>query len=245
MLKRWRRQTGVRAPKLSIRPEWPMHWRVTSVLVLSATALAMAGWIYDAGRKFAGFDQSESGELLKELSSQVESLNAELIDVRRVADSSAAKLQVEVTAQEKLATLIKGLEEENSRLKAELAVFESLAGNDHAIPKLAINRFDLARDSAPGSFQYKLLVTKAGAGADRSFKGRIELFVTVQRGESIDIISVSGGVSSADALVQFRLFKRIEGKFSIPVESELKSVEARLIEDGQVRASKSVVLAGN
>jgi hypothetical protein len=242
MLKKFRRRVGVSAPRLSIRPEIPLIWRAVLVLVLSAIALALAAWIYDAGRQFAGFDRSESGEQLEHLHKQVAELSAELSDVRRVADASEARLQVESTSQERLAALIGNLEEENARLKAELAVFESIAGNDNAIPKLDISRFNIAREAGTNTYTYKMLITKTGRGLDKGFKGRIEFLVSVQRQATIDMMTLSGIKIGADDILSFKLFRRIEGRFAIPDGSVIKSVEARLLEDGQVRASQLVTL---
>lgn len=243
MLRWLRRRVGVASPKLAIRQEWPLQWRVASVVVLSAIALALAGWIYDAGRQFAGYDRGESGRQLGELGVRVVDLESELAEVRRIADASVAKLQVESTAQERLALLIKTLEEENSRLKAELAVFENLAGNENAVPQLAISRFEVVRNATQGSYEYRLLAVKAGRGAEKGFKGQLELVVSVKRGADIEQVPLAGAQIGLDGVVQFKYFKRIDGRFSSPLAGEVVGVEARLSEDGQVRATQTIKLS--
>ena len=220
MLRAIRRRIGVRSAKVSVRPEMPLHWRVLSVLLLSAVALALAGWIYDAGRRFAGFDKSQSGEQLLELQGEVTRLRQELAEVTSIADSSVAKLQMEKTVQEQLTVAVKSLEEENAKLKSELAVFESLAGND------------------PRVFQYRLLATKSGSAGERNFTGRLELVLSVRTGERLDIVSQSGKDGSLSYPIQFRFFKRVDGKFALPGQGVLEAVEAKLIEGGQTRATQ-------
>ncbi len=245
MFKYFRRQAGLSAPRLSIRPEWPLHWRIASVVVLSAAALALAGWIYDAGRQFAGFHQSESGEQLDSLRQQVAALTSELESIRGIADSSVARLQVENTAQEHLASLVKSLEEENAKLKAELAVFENLAGNEHVVPGLAISRFDVRPDGELGTYRFNLLVTKVGGNNDRSFKGKLELLVNTQQGSHVDIITLPGKEANPLYQLQFRYFKRVDGQFKVPMGTKLVSVEARLFEDGQMRVSQVTRIPAN
>ena len=217
-----------------------MRWRVASVVVLSAVALALAGWIYDAGRQFAGYDQGESGRQLSELNAQVAQLTEELVEVRRIADSSVAKLQVESTSQERLALLIKDLEEENASLKAELAVFENLAGNENAIPHLAISRFEVTRDGSSGEYGFKLLAVKAGQGAEKGFKGHLDLVVSVKKASGVDMITLTGGQIGLDGAIQFKYFKRLLGRFNAPGGGEVVAVEARLSEDGRVRAAQAI-----
>ena len=238
MLRAIRRRIGVRSAKVSVRPEMPLHWRVLSVLLLSAVALALAGWIYDAGRRFAGFDKSQSGEQLLELQGEVTRLRQELAEVTSIADSSVAKLQMEKTVQEQLTVAVKSLEEENAKLKSELAVFESLAGNEHAIPSLSISRFEVLGTDDPRVFQYRLLATKSGSAGERNFTGRLELVLSVRTGERLDIVSQSGKDGSLSYPIQFRFFKRVDGKFALPGQGVLEAVEAKLIEGGQTRATQ-------
>lgn len=240
MLKAIRRRIGVSAPKLSIRPEVPLHWRALSVLLLSAVALALAGWIYDAGRRFAGFDQSQSGEKLVELQSEILHLRQELAEVTVVADSSAARLKVEATAQDRLAIAVRNLEEENARIKSELAVFESLAGNEQAIPSISISRFEVLGSGEPRLFKYRFLATKSGSGGERNFKGRLELVLSVRNGDQLDIVTQSGKDGELSYPLQYRFFKRVDGKFFVPGQGILEAVEARLLEDGQIRALQRI-----
>ena len=54
-----RRRFGIAAPRVAVRSEvaWYLRW-VGLILVLACSA-ALAAWMYDAGRRFAGFDRSE------------------------------------------------------------------------------------------------------------------------------------------------------------------------------------------
>lgn len=238
MLRTLRRRLGVAAPKVAVRTEWPLPWRVLAVVVLSAFALALAGWIYDTGRRFAGFDQSQSGEVVAGLEREIARLSAELTEVKAIADSSDARLKLEATAQGRLAQLVRNLEEENAKLRSDLAVFESLAGNDQLTPKVGISRFEVFPGSDPNTFRYRLLATKTGTGADRQFKGLLQVVLVPRNTAPVDIRVQQGKDDRLTQTVQFRMFKRIEGDFSVTDAAQLEAVEARLIEDGHVRDSR-------
>ena len=243
----WRRlrsRFGVSAPKLAIRAELPFHWRALAVIVLAACSLALVGWIYDAGRRFAGFDQEKSAEELSSLRAHVVELEAELADLSKIANSSDSRLRIESTAQERLAKQLRTLEEENARLKADLAIFENLAGGEVGNGPLAISRLQVVSDGAPGQYRYRLLVAQNSEKKDREFKGSLQLVASVQRGAETAMIHfpAKDAVDAARFLVTFRYFRRLEGTFKIPVDAKLVRVEARLVEDGVVRATQSLTI---
>jgi chromosome segregation ATPase len=126
ILRRLRGRFGISAPRVAVRTHLPWYWRALSVIMLSGASLALAGWIYDAGRQFAGFDQGISEQEIAAMRERVATLEVELESARKIANSSESRLRIESTSQERLAKQISTLEEENSRLKADLATFESL-----------------------------------------------------------------------------------------------------------------------
>lgn len=243
----WRRlrsRFGVSAPKVAIRAELPLYWRALAVIALAACSLALAGWVYDAGRRFAGFDQERSTEELSGLRARVTQLEAELGELSKIANSSDSRLRIESTAQERLAKQLRTLEEDNARLKADLAIFENLAGGEIGDGPLAISRLQVVSDGVPGQYRYRLLVAQKSDKNDREFKGGLQLAVSVQRGAETVMIHIptSEAAESARFLVTFRYFRRLEGTFKIPADAKLVRVEARLIENGVVRATQSLII---
>lgn len=238
MRKLWHKLTRSSGQRLAIRREWPLVWRVGAVLVLVCVALGLAFWIYDTGRRFAGFHEAETRAQIEELTLAVGKLSSDLEAAQRIADTSAARLQLEATTQEKLAGMVKGLEDENARLKADLAVFESLAGTDRTKPTLVISRVDVRPDDATGRYRYRMLVAKNGADSLRDFNGRLEFLVTVRRGAQTAIIKLPDQESDEAYAVTFRYFKRLEGVIHLSQGDVIESVEAKLVEAGRVRASQ-------
>ncbi|MDP1733150.1 MAG: hypothetical protein Q8L44_02165 [Sulfuritalea sp.] len=85
--------------------------------------LGLAVWVFDAGRRIAGFDHNE----LSTLQSANAALEEEVGRLRSLLAASENNLQIEQAAQKQLTEKHSVLIEENTRLKEELAVLESLS----------------------------------------------------------------------------------------------------------------------
>ncbi len=242
-LRRLRSRFGISAPRVAIRTHLPWHWRALSVVVLSGISLALAGWIYNAGQSFAGFHQGVSESEIAAMKERIAQLEAELEQTRKVANVSESRLRIESTSQEQLAAQLKTLEEENTRLKSDLATFESLSGEQVGESGLAISRLQILPGGG-GQYRYRLLLAQTGSKKDKEFKGMIQFIATVQRGKETAIIQIpAAGDPATDAYqVNFRHFRRMEGMFKIATDARVQRVEVRLIQDGVVKASQNVAL---
>ena len=121
-----RQRFGIAAPKVLVRTHVPWYLRWLGFAVMFAFSAALAVWMYDAGRRFAGFDRSEVEQELSATRIELGKLREELERLRAVANAADSKVSIERTAQQKLAQQIKGLEQDNARLREELAIFESI-----------------------------------------------------------------------------------------------------------------------
>lgn len=212
-------------------------------MLLSGASLALAGWIYDAGQRFAGFHQGASDSEIAAMRERMALMESELERTRKVANVSESRLRIESTSLEQLAAQIKTLEEENTRLKSDLATFESLAGEQVGESGLAISRLQILPGGG-GQYRYRLLLAQTGSKKDKEFKGMIQLVATVQRGRETAMMQfpAAGDSAAEEYQVNFRYFRRLEGTFKVAADARVQRVEARLIQDGVVKASQSVAL---
>jgi hypothetical protein len=242
-LRRLRGRFGISAPRVAIRTHLPWYWRALAIVVLSAASLALAGWIYDAGQRFAGFHQGASEHEIADMRERLAKLELELEGTRKVANSSESRLRIESTSQTQLTAQIRVLEEENTRLKSDLAAFESLAGGQVGNAGLAISRLQILPGGG-GQYRYRLLLAHTGDKKDKEFNGMIQLVATVQQGKETVMMEfpAAGDPAAGQYQVNFRYFRRLEGTFKVAAEARVLRVEARLIQDGVVKASQSVVL---
>src|SRR5439155_4280199 len=79
-----RHRFGIATPRLTIQSQIPWYWRWIGIAVLLGISAASAAWIYDAGRRFAGFDRSEVQEELRATRSALEDARAELDRLRAI-----------------------------------------------------------------------------------------------------------------------------------------------------------------
>src|SRR5262245_35195611 len=125
-----RQRYGIAAPRVAVRTQVPRYLRWLGLAVMLAFSAALAVWMYDAGRRFAGFDRSEVEQELNASRAELARLREELQRLRAVANAADSKMSIERTAQQKLAQQIRGMEQENARLREELAIFESMLSAD-------------------------------------------------------------------------------------------------------------------
>lgn len=244
-LKRLRQRFGISAPKLAIKTHVAWYWRAVAVVVLLSISLALAEWVYDAGRSIAGFDSRTSSQALADLKARVVELETELTVVRGVASAADSNLKIERVAQQQLGQQVRALESENAALKQDLAFFEGLLpdsiGGEQGV---RINRFRIEPGNLAGQYRYRLLVIHSATRTQKEFRGNLQIVLKVQEGGRDVMISFP---SESDTEKQrYRLdvkhFQRAEGVLSIPSGVVLKSAEARILQDGVVRVRQTINL---
>ena len=102
MIKLLKRKFGISAPRVAVRPHIPWYLRWLVVTVLAALALALAWGMYDAGRKFAGFDKTEFSQELGRLSALSTRLQQENETLRMQAAGLERQSQMEIATREDL-----------------------------------------------------------------------------------------------------------------------------------------------
>jgi hypothetical protein len=141
---------------------------------------------------------------------------------------------------------VKVLEDENNRLKEDLAFFENLVPSERRGEKVSIHRFKVERDVLPGEFRYRLLVLQGGR-LDREFHGSLQLVVEMQQEgrDATIVIPDSTETGSTSFKLNFKYFRRVEGTFRVPAGARVRTVQARILENGssEARASQNVNLS--
>jgi len=242
-----RQRFGIAAPRVEVQTTIPWYWRWVGLALLIGVAAAAAGWIYDAGRRFAGFDHNEVQEELRVLRGQMASANAELERLRALTNAAESRVSIERTAQQKLAQQIRILEQDNVRAREELATFESMLTSEaRNLNQLSIYRFKVEPDVLPGEYRYRLLVLTPSSRRDRDFNGRLELVVNLTEGGQSAMMSFPEQAEAGAAAfkLSFRYFRRVEGTFRVSPKAKVESVQARIYEGGssEPRATNSVSL---
>lgn len=246
----WRKarmRFGIAAPRVAVHSPIPWYLRWLGIALLIGVSAASAAWIYDAGRRFAGFDRNEVETELASVKTELADAQAELRKLRAVANASDSRLAIERTAQQKLAQQIRVLEQDNARLREELGTLDGMLSSDvRAGNSLAIYRFKVEPDVLPGEYRYHLLLVTPRARSEREFNGRLELVVNLtEDGRSAMMTFPEQGDAGASAFrLAFKYFRRVEGTFRVNPKAKVENVQARIYENGsnQPRATNSVSL---
>ncbi len=244
-----RQRFGIAAPKVSVRTHVPWYLRWLGIAVMLAFSAALALWMYDAGRRFAGFDRSEVEQELSSARSELAKLREEFERLRAIANAADSKVSIERSAQQKLAQQARGLEQDNARLREELAIFESmLSGDTASAAPLSVLRFKVEPDVLPGEFRYRVLLLAAGPRRGKDFQGRLELVVNLtEGGRSVMIVLPGQGQGQSDNTafrLGFKHFQRVDGTFRMDPKAKVVSVLLRVYEAGspEPKVTRSVTL---
>jgi len=242
-----RQRFGIAAPKVSVRTHVPWYLRWLGLAVALVFSVALAAWTWDAGRRFAGFDRSEVEQDLAAARAEAAKLREELERLRALANAADSKVAIERTAQQKLAQQIRSLEQENGRVREELALFESMLSSETAVAApLSILRFKVEPDLLPGEYRYRLLLLASGPRRGRDFQGRLELAVGLTEDGRSAIIMVPGQAEAEGPAFRlaFKHFQRIDGSFRISPKARVGSVQVRVYESGSAepKVTQSVTL---
>jgi len=242
-----RQRFGIAAPHVAIHSQIPWYWRWVGFAVMLGISAASAAWIYDAGRRFAGFDRSEVQEELGRTQKSLDATRAELERLTVIANAADSRLSIERTAQQKLAQQIRTLEQDNARLKEELATFESMLSSEaRNANSITVYRFKVEPDVLPGEYRYRLLLMTPSTRREREFHGRLELVVSLTEGGQSAMMSFPEPADAGAAAFKlgFKYFQRVEGTFRVSPKAKVESVQVRVYEAGatQPRATHSVTL---
>lgn len=245
-LKRLRQRFGISAPRLAIKTHVAWYWRALIAISLLSVSLAAAAWIYDEGMRIAGFHSDKSLREIQSLRDHVMELDAELTKLRSLAGTGESSLQIERATQKQLSWQVKVLETENAALREDLAFFEGLMPASDAGDEMTV-RIDHLRiepDGAADEYRYRMLVVNNAGRQAKELRGMLQLFVKVRQGGKDVMLTFPSDTEQNPQRFRFEIkhFHRLEGGFSVPKGAVINSVEARLLQDGVVRARQSVNL---
>ena len=220
------------------------HWSLKVLIVVVAVALAGAAAFlaYDLGRSFTGFDPGASQQRIVQLEQQVQQLSRERDRLSGIVNAADSSLNIERSAQQQLALQVKNLSASNAQLKEDLAFFESLLPTATGPAGISIRRLTLEM-AAPGQLRYRLLVMQGGREL-RDFSGALQLAVTISVAgqKSVLLYPEEKSAQAASFTLQFKHYQRVDGVLTLPAGATVEKVEARVLQQGKIRAHQSANL---
>ena len=208
------------------------------IIAVAAAAGAIATWAYDSGRFSTGGPENARVQLA-DVKEQLNKVTTERDKLSSTVNAAESQLNIERSTQRQMADQVKSLVAENTRLKEDLAFFESLLPNATGPAGISIRRLKIDQ-IAPNQLRYRLLIMQGGKG-DRRFVGSLQLMVTtLQDGKSAMMtFPVPVPAEQEKFKLSFMHYQRVEGVLTLPEGAVTKLVQARVLENGQVRVQQS------
>lgn len=231
-----KRKFGISASRVAVRPQIPGYVRWLTVTLLAALAVVLSWSMYDAGRKFAGFDKNEINSELERLSQTNTRLQQENDALRMKMASLDRQSQMDHVAREDIGKQVKALETENVRLKEDLAFFQNLG----SVPgkteqRISIGRLKLERGQLPGEYHYSLLLVQGGQ-RQKDFQGSLELVINFQQNGKKMFMPLASESPSKMLDVRFKFYQRVERSFRMPPDAAVESMQVKVFENGIAQA---------
>jgi hypothetical protein len=243
--KLWLRNMSVSAPRVRVRSSLP--WPLRALLGFLAAALAAAAGvaIYEYGRDFAGPDRRQLAAQVEQLSAQLRDITAERDRGTALANSYEGELKVERAAQDQLLQQVRTLEDETTRLKEDLAFFDSLLPAGKADKGIVIRSFRLQPEDGSPRMRFRLLIQQSGK-TDHDFAGsvRMEVKYSTRSGSLVyEIPEVDAPPDRVKAFeLSFRHYQRLEGTFTLPEGAVAHSVLVRVLAGGETQTQQAFPL---
>jgi len=230
---RFRQRFGITAPRVTVRTHYSWHWYAAGGVILFLLVVLGAWWL-------AQHDEAvQMRNEITDLRQRLGEAEAELGKLRSTAGTEQSVVRIERSTQQQLAARLKTLEQENIALKEDVALFEKLVPATGAESVLRVERLSVVSSAEPGRYRYRLLVAFQPSKQEREFRGRLQLMVTaVQGGKEIHLQLPQAKDPAADYLLEMRHFLRKEGNIALPAGARIKSVEARILQGGNLKAKQ-------
>ena len=218
---------------MAVRSRLPWPWRALLAVLLLSIIGGMWWWGFDFGQFFGGVSRQESEARMDAL----ESGNVELRKENARLKSKSVEQETELAmASGKEATLSKQaleLSAENAQLKEELAFLQKFFGDTGKQGSISIQRLTAERER-DDAYRFSLLVVRGG-NPSGDFSGQLTLQAgLVAGGQPATIALPDDQPDAAETLkLKFKYYQRIEGMIRVPPGSQLRTLQAKVLETGQ------------
>ena len=237
------RQTfGISAPRMAVRTHLSWRWKIPALLALLVLIVGMWWWGFDFGQFLGGFDRGRVAEKQGKLESEVALFKDENGKLRARAAQLEMDLNITRGAQATLSKQSLELQAENTQIKEELAFLQKLFSDTGKQGTISIQRLSAERER-DDAYHYSLLVVRGG-NPSGEFAGQLTLHAGLLSGGRLATVALPDDQPDASATLKlkFKYYQRIEGTIRVPPGSQLKTLQARVLEVGQTspRATRSL-----
>jgi hypothetical protein len=240
------RQTfGISAARMAVRIEHSWRLKIPLALILLGLVAGMWWWGFDFGQFLGGFNRGEMAQTRARLEAELVQLREDNAKLRVRSTELESDLAMARGAQNTLSRQTLDLQSENTQIKEELAFLQQLFSDSGKQGAISIQRLSAERAS-DDLYRYSLLIVRGGKPTDE-FAGRLTMEANlVDKNGPLTIELPEAQPDLASALeLKFKYYQRVEGTISVPPGSQLKSLQAKVLEQGQTnpKATRSLNLS--
>jgi hypothetical protein len=240
--RRFRSSFGIGSSRMAIRSQLAWYWRWLVTLLMMAAVAGVVWWLVQNSYRITGSDIGEVRQQISSLTDENRLMKRELEAARGALSERDRQLQIEKAAQGELARSVAQLQEENSSLKEDLGFLRRLMSSGATPEGIGLSELKVERDGRTNQYRYRMLLTQGGQ-RKQDFKGKVQIVARVAQGPAITTLTFPDpAAGEAAGSFDFRFFHKVEGRFSVPDGSALKSVDVRVLAlpGGQVKLSRTL-----
>jgi regulator of replication initiation timing len=244
--RRLRSNFSIGSSRMAIRSQMAWYWRWLANVLMMVVVAGVVWWLVENSYRITGSDIREVRSRLESLTSRNAALEQETAALRASLAERDRQLQIEKAAQGELARSVRQLQDENAGLREDLAFLRKVMSSAAAPAGIAISDMKVEPEGGqPNHYRYRLMLTQAGQRKD-DFRGKVQVLARVTGPGGASVLTFpEGPATDAAGAVDFKFYQRVEGRFTIPEDATLKSVEFRIlaVPGGQVKLSRTLNLS--
>ena len=242
LARRLRSNIGIRSARMSIRAQMAWYWRWLLNILMMVVVAGVVWWLVENSNRITGFSQDEARQRLATLTDENRVLRRDLEVARGALNERDRQLQIDRASQGELARNVAQLQEENAALKEDLGFLRNIMSSGATPEGLGVSNLKIEPDGKPNQFRYRMLLTQGGQ-RKQDFKGRLQVVARAQQGGALNTFTFpDAAAGEGEGVVDFRFYRKVEGRFALPEDAALRSVEVRVLAmpGGQVKLSRTL-----
>jgi hypothetical protein len=227
---------------MSIRSQMAWYWRWLGNVLMMLAVGGGVWWLVENSYQITGLNREETRQQLSTFATENRVLRRDLDATRSQLIERDRQLQIDRASQSELARNVAQLQDENATLKEDLAFLRKMMSSGATPEGLGVSNLKVVQDGRPNEFRYHMLLTQGGQRKN-DFKGRLEVVAHAQRGGTMNTFTFpDAAIDETAGAVEFRFYQKVEGRFRLPDDALLKSVEVRVLAmpGGQVKLARTL-----
>lgn len=202
---------GITARHVAVRSHLPWYWKSLLWLLFAVIGYGIGYW------RFADADALSLAASISRLEQENQVLQAKLVHAERQS-------QVDRAAQSNLAREMTALQDDDMRLKEEIAFYKSILAESATSGVVKLHSIKLSKGSRNGEYQYRILLVQSGRH-DKNVEGSLRLSINGK------LLAETAG-SEKGTKINFKYYQRVEGSFTLADVKPGKSVQVEFFETG-------------